>query len=312
MGVKMNKARDYFSPDTIVTTKDCDRECVSKYICVTDNCYAKLSFMPRHERRYVEKVIEVSSFFKLKKGETHELGLCPYNTLGVVEIIAKDSDPDIIRSLSDKKYEFSLQILHLFDKQNKNIKDSILDTKSAAHPLSKQKKYVRKGRLSTYINKLHQILKLRSEVESNRDLSQILYFNYSGRKVAWKNFYFEVGDYSNAFKNIVQKNKKHPVCIHGRVNKVHAPTEKFNYYSVKLLCPRVDSNNDTKVIPSVNLIFPEHSICSEIISGCELLAYGIVTGDESGPWSPPNENKAIIFQNIKMWINHQEQILILR
>ncbi len=308
----MSKAIDYCNPDTIVTTKDCEDGYESNYICITDNCFAKLSFVHKHEKRYTEKVVEVPSFFKLKKGEIHRLGICSYNTIGAVEIIAKESDSDVIRALSDKKYEFSLQILHLYDTQKSNGDDSEKDKELLSHALPKQKKYTKKGKLNAYIKTLHQILKLRSEVESNEDLAQVLCFNYSGNKVAWRNFYFEVEKYSSAFKKIVLENKKHPICIHGRVNKINAPTEKFNYYSVKLLCPRVDSNNNIKVIPSVNLIFPEHSISSNIISGCELLAYGIVTGDESDPWRPPKENQVIIFQNIKMWINHQEQVLILR
>lgn len=308
----MTEALDSNNHNAIVTIADCEKGFKSNYICITKNCDAEISFTYKFERRYSEKTIEVPSFFGLKNGEVHKLGECPFNTLGVISIIAKDSDSNTLKAISESKYEFSLQILHLFSNYNDKSENKTIESNSNKPNQPKQKQYIKKGLLNSYIKTLQQIIQLRIMVEKNKDVSQYLTFKYRDKKINWNSFYFEVEEYSKIFDKIIKMDKKHPICISGRVKSITAPTEKFNFYTVKLLSPWIASNDSIKKVPTVSLNFPANNYNANIKEGSELISYGEVYGKEADKlWLPTNGEQGIMFQNIKMRINHKEQVLLL-
>ena len=109
MGIKISKVRDSKTLAEITTT-DCENSHIGEYICPIENCHAQMSFVASHERRLHEKTITINAYFKLKKNQQHNGELCPYNTLGAVNIIARDSNCNLLTALDDNVVppEFSL------------------------------------------------------------------------------------------------------------------------------------------------------------------------------------------------------------
>jgi hypothetical protein len=316
LGVKVNRVKDK-KTHCDVTVEDCEGGYDGEYICHVNGCNAEMSFVYSYEQRRLEKVITVPSFFKLKQNQKHSYKLCPYNTEGAVEVIARDSEPNVLRSLDDNKYEFSLQILHKPElSENKGG-----STKKTISPLNKKilkgKTYTKKGTASSYIKVLNQVLTLRSKLEENSELASLIVLNYRGKKVKWSNFYFEEEQYISAYNLIEDKKVQYPMCFDGVISKLIGPTEKFKYWKIKLHSPFYELLDNVTPIPSIELIVADKGLdLSGYSEGQRLLAYGVVKTSVS-EWVPPKEKdekepKKIKFLNMSLWINHHEQIFVLK
>lgn len=309
MGVKISRVRDKRTLKRI-TTLDCEKGYKGEYICDSENCLAEMSFVAKHEKRRYEKVFEVSSFFKLKEGYTHS-SLCPFDTSGILKIIAKKSDSNVLEALNDGKFEFSLQILHqpkqtnLGEKNNgKNLNDSEAQIKK------KQKEYISNGKMSNYINILNQILILRSQLEFNENISSQLRLKYQGKKIKWDNFYFADDQYQDLFILGMSEKISYPICLEGVVSKIDTPTEKFKYYSIKLSSPYVELIEKVTEIPSVQLLMSKE-IYEEIKIEKEesILVYGLAKFKKADKTWKANEENEIQFLNITIWINYKQQMI---
>lgn len=315
MGIKISKVRDYRTLREI-TTSDCENGYSSEYTCISDGCNAQMSFVPTHERRVHEKTIIINSFFKLKKNEQHTYGKCPYNTLGSVEIIARDSDPNIFNALDNQKYEFSLQILQQ-PNSSAEIKEQNSSTKDSQGEISKGKQYTKSGTASGYIKTLTQILQLRARLEEDKELASILTLKYQGKKIKWSNFYFEEDHYLEASKIIANAKKAYPVCFHGTIGRLIPQTKRFQFCKIKLNSPYTEPINKINDIPSIELILSNKQIKLENFAiGQEILVYGIVTRIHEKIWMPPktNENTKVStfkFINMDIWVNQIGQLIIL-
>lgn len=312
MGVKVNKVKDKKTLEE-VTVEDCEGGYDGEYVCHISGCDAGMSFVHSYEQRRLERVITIPSFFKLKQNNKHSYGLCPYNTEGAVEVIARDSDPNVLRALNNNKYEFSLQILHkpeLSEVTSTPIIDSI-ETQSKKRP--KGKTYIRKGTASSYIKVLHQVLALREKLEEDSELASLIVLNYRGKKVKWSDFYFEEDQYIAAYSLVEDIKEQHPMCFQGVISKVVRPNEKFKYWKIKLHSPFYELVDKVTPIPSIELIIADKGLDpSEYSEGQRLLAYGAVK-TSVGEWVPSKERnekepKRIKFLNMSLWINHHEQI----
>lgn len=163
MGVKVSKVRDRKTLREI-TAKNCENGYKGEYVCITEDCNAQMSFVRLYEQRRLNKVISVSSFFKLKPNETHAYKSCPYNTRGSVEIIARESDPSVLKALNNGKYEFSLQVLHKPEIGRAQITRDRKDNLGNIETPPKGMKYARNGVATSYIRVLTQILTLRAKI----------------------------------------------------------------------------------------------------------------------------------------------------
>ncbi|WP_289118103.1 hypothetical protein [uncultured Idiomarina sp.] len=316
MGVKVNKVKDKRTLEE-VTVEDCMGGYDGEYVCHVNGCDAEMSFVHSYEQRRLDKVITVPSFFKLKQNQKHSYEFCPYNTEGAVKVIARDSDPNVLRSLDNNKYEFSLQILHkpeFSETETGPINDSIesLNKKSP-----KGKVYTRKGTASSYLKVLNQVLALRAKLEEDSELASLIVLNYRGKKVKWSDFYFEEEQYISAYKLVEDKKEQYPMCFQGVISKLIRPTEKFKYWKIKLHSPFYELIDKVTPIPSIELIIADKGLdLSEYSEGQRLLAYGVIK-TSVGEWVPPKERdekepKKIKFLNMSLWINHHEQIADLK
>ncbi|MBJ8480453.1 hypothetical protein I6M70_13885 [Acinetobacter pittii] len=311
MGIKVNKVRDKKNLYEL-TVNDCDQGYNSDYICRTENCNANMSFIKSHEKRLFDKVIKVPSFFKLKNGNKHS-EFCPYDTQGAIEIICRNSDSNVLNSLNNKKFEFSLQILH--NPKNENGESNTIDEAGNHGGDEKKlgKKYSSSGSLSNYINTLKQILVLRNKLEEDNNISEFLMLNYRGEKIKWNNFYFSEKNYIDAFTLGYLKKISYPICFEGVVKSIKEPTDNFKNYSIKFYSPHIESlEENITEIPVVEIILkPEDYDKINISNGSSLLVYGLSSFKPSSePWVS-KENKKYKFFNISLWIKTIHQIIVL-
>lgn len=196
MGIKVSKVRD-ITTGVIVSVKDCEKGHIGEYSCTSENCKAKMTFIGTYEQRRFDKTIVVPSFFKLKPHEIHA-EKCSYNTKGLVDIIVRDSDNDVISAIGDGKYDFNLQILHNAKKETKTSppEDNIPDGEKKKAP--KGKRFIRNGRATSYLNTVRQILTLRAAIDAEKELARLISLKYQGKKIQWNKFYFEPDEYLDA------------------------------------------------------------------------------------------------------------------
>lgn len=313
MGAKVNKVTDKKTLNE-VTVADCENGYEGKYICLTDGCGAEMSFVHSYEQRRLEKIIEVPSFFKLKPKEQHSYGKCPYNTKGAVEIIARDSDPNVLKALDDEKYEFSLQVLHKPENSSHKNSNRKTDRINNIQDSPKGKKITRKGTATSYIKTLTQILTLKAKLEGNEDISSFLRLNYRGKRIKWNEFYFEEDGYISAYQIVGNEKSSYPMCFHGIISKIIPSHEKFKYPKIKLHSPYCELKDEITPIPSLELLVADKMLdFPNYPENQEVLVYGVVK-TSSGEWIPAeqrdrNEPKKIKFLNMDIWINHVDQIV---
>lgn len=312
MGVKISVVKDK-STGNEITVKDCEKGHDGEYICKTDGCNAKMSFVKSHEKRRLDKTIEIPSFFKLKSNEKHAYKVCPYNTKGAIEIIARDSDPNVLKAIENEKYQFNLQVLH--KENNTQKKSTEAESKTGVNESSarKGKIYTRSGTASSYIKTLTQILTLRAQLEDNKELASLVSLTYKNAKIKWSNFYFEIDSYIDAYEIAKNSAINYPMCFHGVISKIVDPSEKFRYAKFKLHSPYIELEGESTDIPSLEFIIADDSLDLNALSvGTEVLVYGVIKVS-SGDWVPPeqrglDEPKSIRFLNMSAWVNHAEQI----
>lgn len=311
MGIKIGKVKDKNNL-RVITTEDCDQGYNSEYICITENCLANMIFTRRHEKRLLDKVVEVPSFFRLKNGSKH-IQDCPYDTRGAIEVICRDSDSNILKSLDNQKFEFSLQVLH--NPENKTIENSIINSylKNNSNGKKLNKNYNSSGSLSSYIKTLKQILLLRNKLEEDNNISETLLLNYRGTRIKWSCFYFSEKNYIDAFNLGILKKISYPICFEGVVKSVKEPTDKFNFYSIVLFSPYKEGLGDINEVPVVSIIMkPDDYVKTNIFSNKSLLIYGVPKFKQSdNNWISRRDNKKYKFLNISMWVENIKQIMIL-
>lgn len=316
MGVKVSRVLDKNTREPITIT-DCENGYSGNYICPTEGCGADMSFVPSFEKRLLdknnkEKTIVISSFFRLFRNQQHSEG-CPYNTKSAVTIIARSSDSNVLKSLDNGKYEFSLQIVH-----RPTAHQSGEGVKQPAGGLPgrrvKTTTYQNKGTATSYIKTLNQILSLRAKLESNSDLEQFVKLTFEGMKIPWNEFYFETAGYINACRILASTVRKYPMCLHGWGKSISKP-DGLKYPVIKLKSPYRRTTDGIKEIPvaTVNVSDPNFKL-SSLSEGDEILIYGKVAFSRAETlWSPKGDQDGdkIQFLNMVIWLNNKRQVVVL-
>lgn len=317
MGVKISKVREK-NKGTVITVRDCEKGFEGDYVCLTQGCGALMSFVPAYEQRRHEKVIQVPSFFKLRANERHRYGVCPFNTKGTIEVIARESDSNIVKALENGKHQLSLQILHKPFTESVRNSSNLNPSADLIGKPKKTKTYASKGTAPSYIKALNQILILRAKLEDNKELASLLTLTYRSKKIKWNNFYFEVDDYFRAFEIAKKMEKPYPMCFHGVVSKVNPPTAKFNRSTIKAYGPYIEMDGVETKAPSLEFPVRDDKLDLTLFEpGTDFLVYGSPSVEESkNIWIPPSQRdekkpQGLRFLGIKVWINHSAQIIAL-
>lgn len=246
----------------------------------------------------------VPAHFTRKPGKDHKEG-CKYNTVGQVAVIAKDSDDKILESVKKNKFTFRLTMIHEPLKglggQNANSINSNGTTASR-----KERKYVSKGKLNSYLATMKKILELRKAVEedNSNDLESIVQIEMYEKKVKWSDFYYDAGRYMDAYTYLTKPGqKRHPICIEGTVRDIK-PLKQEGRYAVNLQFGK--RGKGVEHIPAVSIFANEGDIPSKAFKpGQHIVVCALCTTSEGNY----KDNK---YCNIRASLYHKNQVVIFK
>lgn len=265
MGIKMSKAY-YLEPGKngkVIKIENASKSMKGNLFCSTEICRVRVSYVEGHWRECNESTIRVNPFFRLSSSskEPHK-ELCQYNTQGRVNVIARSSKSEILESIENRRYKFNLHIVHdsLKILGSKEWQQTSVTGESRSDK-QKTKEYINYGSIPSYLLTTKQIVELRSQIEEQEELSQLIKLKFKTTSIPWKNFYYEIDQFIDCFSYIESKQDKeriHPLCIRGQIWRICQPKGKLKFYSVKLKSQWItDDNSDIKNLPS-----PEFTICN--------------------------------------------------
>ncbi|KPU58211.1 hypothetical protein [Bacillus wiedmannii] len=252
----------------------------------------------------------VPAHFTRKPGKDHKEG-CRYNTVGQVTTIAKDSDDKILESVKSNKFTFRLTMIHEPLKELGGQNANSTNNNGTTTP-RKDRKYITKGRLNSYLATMKKILELRKAVENDEsnELESIVEIQMHGKKVKWSNFYYDQAKYLDAY-NYLQtlKNKRHPICIEGVVRDIR-PLKQGDRYAVNLQFGKKDK--DIEYIPAVSIFINKDVIPSENFEpGQHIVICALCTTNEG---EQKDDNGKVInkYSNIRASLYHENQLIIFK
>jgi hypothetical protein len=304
MGSKIPAAMLY-SGQT-VTALSYEAEPGGEIFCTSNECQAELSFVRRHNRKYQSKTIEIAPCFRLKKHHVHHLA-CKYNIEGRLDLIAKSSDSDVFQSLEKSKYEFRLHVLLKALRVLDEYRVIELARKWGGS-FDQNKSYSNKGKLTSYLRTLGQILELKSYCEDDEELASRIILDYRGSKIKWQKFHYDEKNLPMLVQDHGTGELDTPLAISGHVYSVkNLPSGKC--VVVELYSPVLvhdPSKRAWKATPQVYM--HGEKLQSVIQKGAEYIFFGrwevsLKTYSKSG------EKNRINYQNIKMNISSSDHFI---
>ncbi|PAF38810.1 hypothetical protein CHH58_05140 [Terribacillus saccharophilus] len=211
-------------------------------------CPIKVTFNRSHERSAGKEKVFVRATFKKDKGKEHEE--CRYNAKYQMDILARESDNNVFKSLENNQFEFRLNMMH---NEINLIKNNPTDIKFSPTERPVKQNYVSTGRLDSYLSTMNKIIELRNELaDDHEDLTSIVKIKYKDKKISWNNFYYDRNRYSEAF-NYLSQNKV-PICIEGTVHSI-GPS-RYDY-AIKLVHGKWIKEDGKNLVPTVTVYFKE-------------------------------------------------------
>lgn len=256
MGMKMLKA--WHKNEGITVKQAVEKSVKDDLECITECCRVPISLCNEYYRQKNDNTTLVKAHFKLmgiKGGKnTHHIN-CKYNTKGQLEIIARDSD-GVLTSLEEGKNTFRLNLITSSLRNTGISKGKSEGFLSEGQSSKTTKKYINEGKITPYLSTVHRIMKLRSEIENNKELNNIVKLNFKGKNIPWSKFYFEKQDYRRCYDYLTKGEVTHPICIEGTIkDTLQEPTDRFKFYTMRLSSPYIEESDKdgTKRIPSVSI-----------------------------------------------------------
>jgi len=308
MGSKIPEAK--MPSGNPITATSYEENPFGKLFCLSPSCSAQLSFVKRHDRKYLSKTVEIAPCFRLKRYEEHSL-LCRYNIGGQLNIIAKSSDSEVFSAIEKSKFEFRLHVLlkALWVMSKSQIESK---GKSWGSTGDKNKRFANSGKLTNYLRTLKQILELRTLCEDNKELKSLVSLNYKGNKINWDHFYFDHENLTTFVKNYGINKYTFPLAISGFIHEIRKSTNsKFPFTVVELCSPFVAPDKTGTIRkPIPQIILKKEFLVKHIDPTKEYIFFGqwkvrekITKGrneNSDNPW---------IFENIEMYIENKDHFI---
>jgi len=308
MGSKIPEAS--LSSGNKVTAIHYEENPFGNLFCLSPSCDAQLSFVKRHDRKYLSKTIEIAPCFRLKRSEEHSLD-CKYNIGGQLNIIAKSSDSDVFSAVDKSKFEFRLHVLlkALWEMSKLQIESK---GKNWGGSGENNKNFKNSGKLSNYLRTLKQILELRTLCENNAELKSLVTLNYKGNKINWDRFYFDHENLTSFVKNYGTDKYTLPLAISGFIHEIReSKNPKFPYTVVELNSPFVAPDNKgiiRKPVPQI--ILKKESLVAHIDPTKEYIFFGQWKVRENTTKSKnENSDNRWVFENIEMYIENKDHFI---
>ncbi|PHE54620.1 hypothetical protein [Bacillus pseudomycoides] len=236
---------------------------------------------------------------------------CKYNTVGQVTEIAKDSDDKILESIKKNKFSFRLTMIHEPLRDLSKQSNSSTNNDRITAP-KKDRKYVSKGKLSSYLATMKKVLELRKAVEDDdsNELESIIEIQMYGKKIKWSNFYYDQERYLDAYNYLKSLGfKRHPICIEGIVNNV-SPFEQKDRYAVNLRFGKKDKNIEQ--IPAASIIVSENDIPSDTFEPGQHIVVCALCTTSDGEKKDKNGKVINKYFNIRASLYHKNQLVIFK
>lgn len=263
-----------------------------------------------HKNSYKRVESPVPTHFTRKPRVEHKVG-CKYNTVGQVTEIAKDSDDKILESIKKDKFTFRLTMIHEPLRDLGTQSNSSTNNDGTTAP-KKDRKYVSKGKLSSYLATMKKILELRKAVEDDdsNELESIIEIQMSGEKVKWSNFYYDQTRYLDAYKYLKGlKQKRHPICIEGTVKQVKRLKQEGRY-AVNLCFGKKGKGMDE--IPTVAIFVNENDIPFDTFKADQHIVVCALCTASEGEQKDKNGKVINKYVNIRASLYHKNQLVIFK
>lgn len=315
MGIKMSKARLILTNEE-VKVNNATLEMREKKLlkCYTEECNAKVTWVRLSKENYEVK----NRYYRLLNGEQHCMECC-YNTLGRVTIIAKKADKKIIENINNNKFEFRINIVYeaLNTKDNKDGLNT--NTHNTSEVDGQEKVYKSVGVASPHLAVMKDIMKLRSEIEDKKELEDIIKIKNKGKSIAWKNFYYELGEEETLYKYVYSngyvykenlKKLSYPICIEGIIDSEIEYNETGNSFINFKLAKYINPDEVGNLNFYKCTIFTRNKNLIDSINDSirqdkriKIVSYFI-------PMISYKDNGKYKNYKISGWVNHEQQIYI--
>jgi len=283
-----------------------------------ESCGVPVVYTSAHIRKLREHEVKISAYFRLKSEKKYpHTDECDYVVENSVKKIyagcANDTD---LMTKDNGRFIVRLHIItdriKYFPKSSENHEGQEIRNKP-------KQQFIKTGDKPAYINTIRRILKLRDQVEHEKDLADILFLSFYNLKtqqydnIKWKNFFIENDKtaYIHLYQYL-QKRRYHPICFCGTVKEVVTPTEKFPYYKFKCYSIMTNENQYT----SFEVLFNNVAIYEDykdLIIQKNIIVYGSehYAAQPHKVENKINKNHQTEFLNINTKIYGSNQIMIL-
>lgn len=323
MGIKISRAwNKELNKDICISEATDEMRIKKQLICHQYKCNAKLTWVKKHKVGYDL----YTKFYRQLPKEIHSPN-CENSPIKQVHAIAKYSDNKILENIENGIYTFRLNLV--FEKDgNECLNTTSVDSTSNSKNTSRKELIVEtKGEKTPYVSTMRDIMKLRSEVEMNNDLSSIIKLSFYGTKILWNNFYFALGEEEKCFKyiesngNVLKERKslKHIICSEFILKKENIKNENncFIFKSTqKFIKPNsqreahiykvILRTKDSNINDAIGLMFKDNNDSIALVgffqANIKLKPYSYIN----------NDGIEVFNHDIDGWINTEEQIVMMK
>lgn len=293
-----------------ISIKEFKSDMRGKLKCKNECCNTKITYVGEYKRQFNEKCIIVAPFFRLSNGSTHAPG-CSYNTKDCVNIIARDSDADLLNSIEENKYSFRLHLItESLDSIIKTSEKKAANNSQLREDQIKEKKFRTKGNLDSYLSTTRKIMQLRSMIDDKKELKNLITLDLHGFKIDWDHLYYDTEKFSDCYYYAKKlKAHKHPICLEGQIRKIIKPSKSYEYYKIILESPRPNFEDKVRSYYVVNLNIKNEKVLNYIVENEDkefIAVYSMLRTHESDI----NEKNGVKYKyyNIYGDILHRDQI----
>ncbi|MGE7694379.1 hypothetical protein ACQKNC_09690 [Lysinibacillus sp. NPDC094177] len=239
MGLKMPKAySDKLKRD--ITVEEAVKESIKEDIfCTSKECRIPLTLVGA----FMRNSSLVSAHFKRRGREEHKN--CDYNTLGQINIAARDSE-GALASINAKKYSLRLNLISKAIKNSDSSKKKESTDVDIDNTKQPTKNYISSGKISAYLATMKKIMQIKSKIENEKELRSLIEIQFNDNNIKWSDFYFEFDDYEKCFSKLMNNKLDYPICIEGEIKNFERATENFSYHTIKLKLKFLGENEDGK------------------------------------------------------------------
>jgi hypothetical protein len=191
MAIKMQYARTAESGR--VSAEEAERfEKKLVFSCDGKQCAAQVSHVGSYTAQHGETTRLVRAFFRITANRTHGEH-CQYDVKQQIEVLARDSDPEVITKNSTG---LEFRLLAVSNALNPTVASRNVGAEGlvAVDPKSVALMKSSDSKLPKYLNSAVRIIKLRNAVDDERDLAQIT-IRFDKKSIKWSQFYFEPETY---------------------------------------------------------------------------------------------------------------------